>query len=93
MTIAFGLALYFMIWWMVLFAVLPFGVKTQAEAGEVIPGTPASAPASQQMLKLFAINTVLAAFVFAFVWYGLQSDWLQTSTAPPPPPGVTVEPR
>lgn len=93
MTIAFGLALYFMIWWMVLFAVLPFGVKTQGEAGEVVPGTPASAPARQQMVKLFAINTVLAALVFAFVWYALENDWLQTNTAAPPPPGVTEAPR
>ena len=30
-----GLAVYFVIWWTVLFAVLPFGVRSQAEAGSV----------------------------------------------------------
>jgi predicted secreted protein len=89
MTLAFGLALFFMIWWLVLFAVLPFGVKTQAEAGDVVPGTPASAPARQQMVRLFAINTVLALVVFSFVWYALESDWLHTNTTPPLPPGVS----
>ncbi len=92
MTLAFGLALYFMIWWMVLFAVLPFGVKTQAEAGDIVPGTPASAPARPIMVRLFAINTVLAAVVFSFVWYALESDWLHTNTTPPLPPGVSAGP-
>ena len=27
-------AVYFIVWWMTLFAVLPFGLKTQAEAEE-----------------------------------------------------------
>ncbi|MCB1491238.1 MAG: DUF1467 family protein, partial [Rhodobiaceae bacterium] len=31
MSIASGVAIYFLIWWLVLFAVLPFGVRTQAE--------------------------------------------------------------
>ncbi len=39
MSLTFGLALYFIIWWTVLFAVLPFGVRTQGEAGEIVPGT------------------------------------------------------
>ena len=89
MGLAFNLALYFMIWWLVLFAVLPFGVRTQAEAGEVTPGTPPSAPARQNMIRLFAINTVVAAVVFSFVWYALESDWMHTNTTPPLPPGVS----
>ena len=32
-------AVYFIVWWMTLFAVLPFGLKTQAEAEEIVPGT------------------------------------------------------
>lgn len=30
-------AVYFIVWWMTLFAVLPFGLRTQAEAEEVVP--------------------------------------------------------
>jgi predicted secreted protein len=92
-SLAFGIALYFMIWWMVLFAVLPFGVRTQGEAGDVVPGTPASAPARPIMIRLFAANSVLAAIVFAGVWYALDQDWMHTATTPPPPPGVTSSPQ
>ena len=68
MSITFGLAIYFVIWWTVLFAVLPFGVRTQGEAGEVVPGTPASAPVTPRLLRTFAITTVVAGAVFALVY-------------------------
>ena len=42
-----AVAIYIFIWWIVLFAVLPFGVHTQDEAGSVVPGTPGSAPAKR----------------------------------------------
>ena len=68
MSITFGLAIYFVIWWTVLFAVLPFGVRTQGEAGEVVPGTPESAPVTPRLLRTFAITTVVAGAVFALVY-------------------------
>lgn len=68
MTLTMGIALYFIIWWIVLFAVLPIGVRTQAEDGHVVPGTPASAPTSPRLLRIVALNTLVASIVFAVVW-------------------------
>jgi predicted secreted protein len=34
MSLSFGIAIYFVIWWVLLFAILPFGVRTSEEAGE-----------------------------------------------------------
>lgn len=81
MSLALGIALYLMIWWITLFAVLPFGVRTQDEAGEVVPGTPPSAPAKPRLLKAFLINTVVATAVFAIVWGALEYDWLDLRRA------------
>ena len=39
MSISGALALYFIIWWLTLFAILPLGVRSQHEAGEVADGT------------------------------------------------------
>ena len=58
-------AMYFVIWWICLFAVLPLKVRTQEEAGDVVPGTPASAPARPQLLLKAGITTVVAAIVLA----------------------------
>jgi predicted secreted protein len=68
MSLTLGLALYFVILWTVLFAVLPFGLRTQHEEGEVVPGTPGSAPARPRIVRVFLINTLVAAVVFAIVW-------------------------
>ena len=69
MTIAGGLAVYFVIWWMVLFLTLPFGVRSQIEAGKVEAGTEPGAPAMPMLLRKALWTTVLAAIVFAGVWY------------------------
>ena len=58
-------AMYFVIWWICLFAILPLRVRTQGEAGEVVPGTPASAPARPELLLKAGLTTVVAAIVLA----------------------------
>lgn len=68
MSLALGIALYFVIWWTILFAVLPFGVRTQAEDGSVVPGTPESAPVRPRLLRLFLVNSLVAAVIFGCVW-------------------------
>ena len=69
---AMAVAIYIFIWWIVLFAVLPFGVRTQAEDGHVVPGTVESAPAKPRLLRIFLINTVVASIVFAIVYFSIS---------------------
>ena len=62
-------AVYFIIWWLTLFLVLPIGVRSQTEDGKVAAGTDPGAPVrSRILLKLFA-NTILAGIVFGLVWW------------------------
>lgn len=63
-----GLAVYFVIWWTILFAILPFGIKSQHETGEVVPGSDPGAPARPQLLKRMLWNTVVAAVI----WVGVD---------------------
>lgn len=65
MSIGFGIAIYFMIWWITLFAFLPFGRKrSQEEAGEVVPGSEASAPDRPYFLKVILMTTAAATLIF-----------------------------
>ena len=68
MSLVSALAIYFIIWWLVLFIVLPFGVRSQHEAGDVTLGTEHGAPERPQLARKFAITTAIAAIVFAAVY-------------------------
>jgi predicted secreted protein len=61
-----SIALFFVIWWTCLFVVLPFGVRSQAEAGEVAVGTEPGAPAAP-LLREKAIWTTLGSAVVLLV--------------------------
>lgn len=62
LTIGGATALYFVVWWTILFIVLPFNVRSQAEAGEIAHGTEPGAPA-MPALREKAIWTTLLALV------------------------------
>ena len=69
MTIAFALALYFIIWWIVLFAMLPIGVRTSEEAGEkCAPGHAESAPHLPNLLPKMVATTVVSSIIFAALY-------------------------
>ncbi len=68
MSLISSIAIYFIIWWLVLFVVLPFGVRSQAEAGAVTLGTDRGAPERPRIARKFAITTLIAAVVFAAVY-------------------------
>lgn len=59
MTITGALVLFAIIWFLTLFVALPIGLRTQDEAGEVEPGTPASAPSEASMRRKFFWVTVI----------------------------------
>jgi len=62
------IAIYFVVWWIVLFAVLPWGMRTQEEEGEVTLGTPASAPANPRLLNKAIWTTIVSAIVVGAFW-------------------------
>ena len=61
MSLSLAIAIYVVIWWTVLFAVLPIGVRTQGEDGAVVPGTPESAPSAPRLLRVVLLTTLISA--------------------------------
>ncbi|MGE0630612.1 MAG: DUF1467 family protein [Parvibaculaceae bacterium] len=77
MSIWSGIAVYFIIWWTVLFAVLPWGVRNAHEAGETVEtGNEPGAPVKPRLLLKALITTVVAAIIFAGVYAIVVSGWL-----------------
>ena len=80
-TLSTAFAIYFVIWWLMLFVTLPFGVRTQEDEGETVPGTDPGAPALARMAAKLIWTTVLSAVFFAAAWLAydagyLDVDWL-----------------
>ena len=65
MSLPTALAIYFIIWWVVLFAVLPWGVRSQHEDGAIIPGSDPGAPAIPNLKRKLLWTTIVAGIVFA----------------------------
>jgi predicted secreted protein len=63
MAITTAIAIYFLIWWVVLFAVLPWGVRAQGEDGA--PGTDPGAPLVPHLRAKLVWTTVVATAIFA----------------------------
>jgi predicted secreted protein len=69
--------LFSVIWFIALLVALPIGLTTQGEAGEVVPGTPASAPVDAMLRKklLWVTLVTLAlwgALCAVVLWGGIS---------------------
>ncbi len=75
MTLVTAVVVYFLIWWTVLFAVLPFGVRPDSSGQETTGGW-RGAPVRASMGRKVLATTVIAAVVFVGVWWVIQSEFL-----------------
>lgn len=67
-------AVYFIVWWTTLFAVLPFGVGKPDGDEAVTPGADAGAPARARMGRVFLITTAVATLIFAAIYVVLTRN-------------------
>lgn len=89
MTLTFATAVYFVVWWVTLFIMLPFAGRSQQDAGSVIPGTPASAPAKPEFLRVIIGTTLISAAVLAAVYAAIAYGVIDLrGPAPGPVPAL-----
>ncbi len=75
MSIYSALAIYFVMWWIVLFAVLPFGVRSQHEDGGGIEGTDPGAPTLARMGRKVLMTTLVTSILFACAYWAYQAGY------------------
>jgi predicted secreted protein len=72
-----GLVVYVILWWLVFFMTLPFGVRAPHEVGDVAgPGHVPSAPVKPRLWLKAGITTLIAAVLWAGAYYLITSDML-----------------
>jgi predicted secreted protein len=67
MSITGAIVLYATTWFLVFFMVLPVRFVSQGDAGEIVPGTPAGAPATHIVARKAKITTLIAFVAWAIM--------------------------
>jgi len=75
-----AIAIYFLIWWVTLFAVLPFGVRRQDEDSEIAPGTDPGAPAIPRLGLKLLWTTAVASVIFGLCYVVFVNRLLPLAT-------------
>ncbi len=79
-NISTALAIYFVVWWIVLFVTLPFGVRSQHEdgegAGQAVPGADPGAPVLARMGWKLLWTTIISAVAFGIGMWAYYQGFL-----------------
>lgn len=73
MTWTSGIVMFVILWWMVFFAVLPWGIR---RAGDEALGHDAGAPARPRIWLKVAVTTGIAALLWGVGFWLVQSNYL-----------------
>lgn len=71
LSIPLAIALFLTIWFVVLFAVLPFGIRSQREPGDYVARTDPGAPLAPRLLSKIIWTTAIALFIFGLVVFAV----------------------
>ena len=69
MNLTGGIVLYAVLWFLVLFLILPIGQRSQADEGHVVPGTHAGAPADPKLKRKALWATLIAGVLWGVCAY------------------------
>lgn len=78
-----AVVIYLLFWMLTLFAVLPWGVRTSAEAGEdAVAGQADSAPADPMIQRKIVWTTIISAVLFGLYYANYVSGWITADDIP-----------
>ena len=84
MTILSAIAVYLIIWWLVLFCVLPWGVRDQWEdtSQKPVPGSAQGAPANPHLFAKCIITTAISAVILSLLYFVISENLISLDDIP-----------
>ncbi len=76
MSITSAIAIYVIIWWLVLFMILPFGARSKISTADVAEGHDAGAPTRPMMWKKILATTVVSLVVFGIFYFAYTGGYI-----------------
>lgn len=71
-----ALVVWLIIWWLVLFIILPIGIRGQAEEEDIVEGSEPGAPHTLNIKRKFIQTTVIASLLWVLICALILSGWL-----------------
>jgi len=71
-----ALVVWLIIWWLVLFIILPIGIRGQAEEGDIVEGSEPGAPHTLDIKKKFKQTTIIASILWVLTCALILSGWV-----------------
>jgi predicted secreted protein len=68
-----GILVYLVVWWLVIFMVLPWGVKPPDNPE---PGHATSAPDRPMLWRKIAITSIITAVVWGIIYLAIENSWV-----------------
>jgi predicted secreted protein len=77
MRLTSAIAIYFVVWWITLFLVLPWGVRNPHETGRRVgDGHEPGAPVDPRLALKAVVTTLLASVIFAAIYAVIAKGWI-----------------
>ena len=83
MSLTGAIATYVIIWWLVLFMVLPFGSRAVIENDNVSKGQDAGSPQRPRVLLKMGITTLVSGVLFAVLYWLIAAGHLSLRMGSP----------
>ena len=77
MNLLTAFVVYFLIWWVMLFAVLPWGVRREENPE---PGHDPGAPAKPMLWKKVGATTLIAGLLWLVAYWLITASWISFRT-------------
>ena len=72
-----SIIIYVMIWWVVIFSILPVGIKSNNKKfQETLEGSDPGAPNNPKIAKKFLITTIITSILFIMIYYLVNIGFL-----------------
>ena len=68
MSITGSIVTYVILWWIILFLLLPFKIKSQLDDKKIYPGTEPGAPSNTRILKKVFYTTIITSILFTIIF-------------------------
>ena len=69
MSVTGSIVIYVILWWLILFTVLPRDINSQKDKGYIVQGTDPGAPSNPNIVKKLIITTAITSILFAIIYF------------------------